>query len=112
MNQICLICKQKSDRNKILRLKDILNELQVLSPNGRRINLPWGAQLRCRYGIACEHLQKVDMECRKIESQIEGYFDPLIASDDSALYYRVLRLLQGEFPAVYRYLVREKRNNK
>ena len=114
MNQICsMICHKKNDRSEVMRLQRILDRMQRLKPDrhGKHRNLQWGSNSRCRYGLPCPSLQQIDIECRRLQEKIEGCFVELIKADDG-MFFDVLRLLQGYYPAVYVYLERERARQK
>ena len=112
-SDVCMICRKKNDRSKVMRLQQILDRMQSLTPDrhGRRLNLQWGANSRCQYGLSCPTLQQMDTECRRLQERIEGYFAELVKADDG-MFFDVLRLLQGYYPAVYVYLERERAKAK
>ena len=112
MNTICRVCTSKNDNAKLHRLELILNTLEQggirKAPlNGSREHLLWGSRMHCRYGIACPQIEQTESRCRSLENRIEGYFEPLFISKNEALFWKILRLMQGYFPDVYRYLERE-----
>ena len=105
MNQTCIMCRQLSSNTKLQKLqliKQKLNQFKV-EPSKTTEHFMWSSNIRCKYGITCPKLQKMNRDISTLCKQIEPYLISVTKSDDS---------MRGDFPSVYSKMERMYRINR
>ena len=102
MKEVCMICRDRNKPDaKKRRLDMIENLLRREEAAEGNWFLNWGIRFRCSFGLGCPSLDvaRIEMEskARNLTPQMRHF--ALHGSD--AKFHEMLRLLQGEFPAVY-----------
>jgi hypothetical protein len=114
MNQTCIMCRQLSSNTKLQKLqliKQRLNQFKV-EPSKTTEHFMWGSNIRCKYGITCPKLQKMNRDISTLCKQIEPYLISVTKSNDSKTYYEILQLMRGDFPSAYSKMERMYRINR
>lgn len=114
MNQICLLCKQTSTNTKLKKLNTIKHMLinSSIQPSKKNDVFVWGINIRCKYGISCPQIHKMNSDAKMIAKQIEPYLITIMESDNIEMYHRTLQLMRGDFPSIYSKMERAYNANK
>lgn len=108
MHEVCLFCHRKNDislvNSRIIRVINAVEQCGISSADlyskGYANDYMWGIAAKCPYGMNCT---KQDMGTAKMNAERAGMLlNAYIDRTDCKEYRNILRLLQGEFPAVYR----------
>ncbi|MBR4421047.1 MAG: hypothetical protein IKS69_00760 [Erysipelotrichaceae bacterium] len=108
MQWVCERCFQRVNTDKVDKLKQMLSMCRQRikeKPNRNTYeHLPWNMNSKCRYGLDCPWLKKLDDECKDLGRQLEPYLKAVATNGDSTLYHTMLSMLRGDFPMEYKRL--------
>ncbi len=108
LTAVCLTCRQTNQEGERLRqINRYLKEVGVKPVKNSRPRYQWGHISRCRYGIPCEKLRRQDIDNDRLAASLEPYIAGLVLSGDRGRIQRLLQLLRGTYPAVYRAVEKE-----
>ncbi len=109
-HQICLMCHSDKGSHKLNKLRKMLDILSVAQKSkGAKRSCPIAEYLviydRCRYGIWCPELDRVQNESRNLGRRIQKAIEE---TDETYFIDSLLELMRGDFPQAYRILELEK----
>lgn len=100
----CMICRQKTDTLKLLKLQRLYNQLRSLNVDESQSSyqFSWNNYSRCRYGLSCNELRQYDQKCNSICRQLNPYIEAVASDPDNKRdYITILDCCRGDYPQVY-----------
>ena len=103
MREICMLCRSKQKPEEICRKLNRIEELlrkEESAEGGWYLN--WGIRFRCHYGLGCPSLDVERINQEEQARRLTPKMRQLALHGSDGKFYEVLRILQGDFPVVYR----------
>ena len=100
---ICMVCHENRAKNRKLKLDKAMQLITIskVKPSTRRELFIWGSDIKCRYGLPCEKLNRENNECKAMYKLLEPYLVAVAESDNESLYQTILQFMRGDFASVY-----------
>lgn len=97
---ICHFSSEKVERMK--KLKMYLNSRGIKTSDNNAKQFNWGCADKCKYGITCNKTSQAKLEFDRLRHELDDLLTDYINNKEYDDYHRILELLRGYFPQVYR----------
>ncbi len=99
----CLFCRDLTKPDACRRKMTFLTAyLRNEEPEEGSWYLNWNIRYRCRYGFGCPKLDVARIELEETARSMNAKMRHFALNASEGRFREMLRLLQGDFPAVYR----------
>ena len=109
----CIYCRRSKTSSKEQRLRAILSivkeQKKDLDKNEKMDRSPfaWNIHPTCKYGMFCSDLDQERLRCSNMSAQVDPCLHRIATNGTEEQARRILELLRGEFPMVYKQFERE-----